>query len=285
MPAAWREMKNLRTYGKAPFRVAVIHGGPGAPGSMAPVARQLAGEWGVLEPLQTANSIEGQVAELAAVLKSHGSLPVALIGSSWGAWLSVITAARHPQLVRQLILVGSGPFEARYAEGIMATRLSRLGADERREVQTLLERLGHPASDDRDNSLDRLGNLLAKTDAYDPLPPEEAPGELMADQAEIYRNVWAEASELRRSGRLLGLANQIRCPVLAIHGDYDPHPFEGVRDPLARLLGDFRFILLPSCGHEPWRERQARDHFYGILRRELRERAPPDGTPCQHPSA
>jgi hypothetical protein len=34
-------MKNLRIYGKAPFNVAVIHGGPGAVGEMAPVAREL----------------------------------------------------------------------------------------------------------------------------------------------------------------------------------------------------------------------------------------------------
>ncbi|HOT01736.1 MAG TPA: alpha/beta hydrolase [Acidobacteriota bacterium] len=35
-------MENLRTYGRPPYRVAVIHGGPGAPGCMAPVARELA---------------------------------------------------------------------------------------------------------------------------------------------------------------------------------------------------------------------------------------------------
>ena len=35
-------VKNLRTYGEAPFNIAVIHGGPGAAGEMAPVARELA---------------------------------------------------------------------------------------------------------------------------------------------------------------------------------------------------------------------------------------------------
>ena len=57
-------MKNLRIYGNKPFSVAVIHGGPGAPGEMAPVARELASVKGVLEPLQTADSLEGQVDEL-----------------------------------------------------------------------------------------------------------------------------------------------------------------------------------------------------------------------------
>ena len=71
---------NLRTYGAAPFQVAVIHGGPGAPGGMAPVARELSANRGVLEPLQTATSLEGQVQELKTVLKDHSDLPVTLIG-------------------------------------------------------------------------------------------------------------------------------------------------------------------------------------------------------------
>ncbi len=57
-------MKNLRKYGKAPFAIVVVHGGPGARGEMAPVARELSTHGGVLEPLQTATSVEGQVEEL-----------------------------------------------------------------------------------------------------------------------------------------------------------------------------------------------------------------------------
>jgi len=41
-------LKDLRKYGAAPFDVAVIHGGPGAIGEMAPVARELALLFGVL---------------------------------------------------------------------------------------------------------------------------------------------------------------------------------------------------------------------------------------------
>lgn len=52
-------MKNLRTYGNPPFSIVVIHGGPGAPGEMAPIARELSALEGVLEPLQTAVTLEG----------------------------------------------------------------------------------------------------------------------------------------------------------------------------------------------------------------------------------
>ena len=77
-------MNNLRKYGIGPFSVAVIHGGPGASGSMAPVAKELSLACGILEPLQTSASIEGQLQELLAILKKQGDFPITLIGHSWG---------------------------------------------------------------------------------------------------------------------------------------------------------------------------------------------------------
>ena len=76
-----------------------------------------------------------------------------------------------------------------------------------------------------------------------------------------------------RPGRNLsarrGHHREIRRPVTAIHGDYDPHPAQGVQDPLSRTLKRFTFILLKNCGHTPWIERAAREEFYAVLEREL----------------
>ncbi len=262
-------MQNLRSYGPPPYRVAVIHGGPGAGGEMAPVARELAPHGGVLEPIQTATSLPAQVEELRTALEQHGDLPVTLIGFSWGAWLSFLLAAHHPALVRKLILVGSGPFEEKYVAGLGETRMSRLSPEERTELDSLLGQLNDPAAENKDRLLARLGTLAGKTDTYDPLP--EAPGEddSVDLQGRIFQVVWDEAAAMRRSGRLLALAQQIRCPVTAIHGDYDPHPAAGVQEPLSRALPEFRFILLPHCGHKPWIERRARQEFYAYLKNEL----------------
>ena len=106
---------------------------------MAPVARWLSSLGGVLEPLQTASTLEGQVEELHEILLEQADLPVILIGWSWGAWLAYICAARYPQTVSKLVLVSSGPFTDAYAEGIMETRLERLGPADRAEAVTLLE--------------------------------------------------------------------------------------------------------------------------------------------------
>jgi pimeloyl-ACP methyl ester carboxylesterase len=250
-----------------PFNVAVIHGGPGAPGEMAPVARELASEWGVLEPFQTAASIKGQVEELKNVLEKEAELPVTLIGFSWGAWLGFIAAADYPSLVKKLILIGSGGYEEKYAAGIHQTRLSRLSEEERKEIETLIEILDNPAAEDKKEAFERLGELCSKADAYEPMMCES---EIIDCRADIFQSVWKEAAEMRSSGRLLELGKKVDCPVVAIHGDYDPHLAEGVEKPLSVVLEGFKFILLENCGHKPWIERQARDKFYNVLREELR---------------
>lgn len=194
-------MNNLRVYGKAPFDLAVLHGGPGAPGQMAPVARELCGDRGMLEPIQTATS-----------------------------------------------------------------RLSRLSEDERREALSLNESLDEPTVGDKNTLLARLGKLFTKADTYAPLTLDTEELEI---QYSVHQSVWRDAAKLRASGDLLELGKKIRCPVVAIHGDYDPHPPEGVQEPLSAVLKDFRFILLKNCGHLPWIETEARDKFYDTLREEL----------------
>ena len=263
-------MNNLRKHGRSPFNAAVIHGGPGGAGEMYPVALEFSPDTGVLEPLQTADSVEGQVEELRNVLESCGDPPLTLIGFSWGAWLGYLFAASHPRLVKKLILVSSGVFEDRYAAKIMETRLSRLSEDEKAEALSLYSAV---ESNNLNNSgFARFGELMSQADSFDPLPRISGAPETAAD-ADIYQKVWEQASKLRSSGQLLRLGEKIQCPVTAIHGDYDPGPAEGVREPLSRVLKDFRFILLPQCGHHPWLERRARDSFYRILREEMGVRA------------
>ncbi len=259
-------MEKLRKYGNAPFDAAVIHGGPGAPGEMAPVARELSSVKGILEPLQTSASIQGQVKELKTVLEKAGNLPVTLIGFSWGAWLSFIFASQHPTLTKKLILIGCGSFEEKYAQSIMETRLSRLSENDREEVLSLIKNLENPAVKEKNTLLAWFGRLIHQADSYDPLPHKS---EILDYQYDIHQQVWEQARKLRSSGRLLNYGRKIECPVVAIHGDYDPHSFEGVQRPLSRILTNFRFILLEKCGHKPWIERSAKDRFYNILKNEI----------------
>ena len=261
-------MGAVRKWGHGPYSLAVIHGGPGAPGEVAPVARELSALKGVLEPFQTETTLEGQVQELRLVLVELGKTPVTLVGFSWGAFLSWMVAARYPALVGKLILVGSPPFEDQYAEAVTRTRLGRLNQQDRAEAQSLFEQAEKPGpGDDANVLLARLGMLLARADTFDPIHADD---EGFHCQYDIFRGVWDEACELRRTKILTQMARMIACPVVAIHGDWDPHPAEGVTGPLAKELKSFRFVLLEKCGHRPWIERNASEEFYEVLVGRLR---------------
>jgi len=259
-------MKNCRTWGNPPYTIAVIHGGPGAAGEMAAVARELSRSHGVIEPFQTERTVTGQVAELKKVLADLGDLPVILIGHSWGSILSFILTAKYPALVKKLILVSSGVFEDTYAAGIMITRSDRLSHEDRSVLDSLGTKLNDPKNRDKNRIFAELGTIIDKADTCDPI---DHSNEVIEYRYDIYESVWKQAQELRTSGELLELGTHIHCPVVAIHGDYDPHPADGVKIPLSRVIRNFRFILLENCGHLPWLERSARHRFYEILQKEL----------------
>jgi pimeloyl-ACP methyl ester carboxylesterase len=259
-------LKNPRTYGTPPYTVAVIHGGPGVAGEMAPVAREISRSFGVLEPLQTERTITGQVAELKNVLAGQGNLPVVLVGHSWGAMLGYIFTAKNPSMVKKLILVSSGVFDHSYAAGIMSTRFTRLSHKDTIAIDSLVTKLNDPESRDKNRIFAEFGTIIDKADSFDPLVHSR---EGIEYNYEIHTKVWAEAEALRKSGALTALGTQIRCPVVAIHGNYDPHPADGVKIPLSRVIKNFKFFLLENCGHCPWLERSARDRFYEILNEEL----------------
>lgn len=259
-------MKNPRIYGTPPYTVAVIHGGPGVSGEMAPVAREISRSYGVIEPLQTELTLAGQVAELKNVLIGQGNLPVVLIGPSWGAMLGFIFAAENPEMVKKLILVSSGVFDDSYAAGIMSTRSGRLSPHKRIILKSFVTKLNDPKGRDKNGTFSELGKIIDKADSCDPLIHTSEGIEYNYD---IHTKVWAEAQALRKSGALIALGRQIRCPVVAIHGDYDPHPADGVKIPLSSVLKNFKFFLLENCGHYPWLERTARAGFYEIINKEL----------------
>jgi pimeloyl-ACP methyl ester carboxylesterase len=258
-------MVNPRIYGNAPYSVVLVHGGPGAAGEMKPVAEELSKRVGIVEPLQTKNSINAQVEELKSLIEGNAGTPVTLIGWSWGAWLSTIFVARHPQLVKKLILISSAPFEEKYVKSIMENRMSRLSETDKKLFDEIIDELNTEGEDN--DLLGKLGSLMNKAEYFDELPHKQ--DEVILD-SDIYKSIWEEASALRAAGKLIEyFVKKIDCPVVAIHGDYDPHPYLGVKEPLESTLKDFKFILLKNCGHHPWYEKKAREKFFELLFNEI----------------
>jgi pimeloyl-ACP methyl ester carboxylesterase len=236
---------------------------------MAPVARELSAGRGILEPLLSETSVDGQVAQLRAVLEKHSKRPVTLIGFSWGAWLSLIFTANYAHFIKKLILISSGPFEPKYAGRIQETRWGRFSKAEKKEAGLLLQKLRPPYQEDPSKAFAKFGELCARADTYHPVTTDQRSTDPIMYRYDVFQSVWQEADSLRKKGKLMEWAGRLKCPVVAIHGDYDPHPAEGVKKPLQRVLNQFRFIELHRCGHKPWIEKNARDKFFEILRAEL----------------
>jgi pimeloyl-ACP methyl ester carboxylesterase len=259
---------NLRKYGKSPYRVAVLHGGPGAAGYMAPLARELSDSAGILEPLQTRDSLEGQIDELRDQLIQHSDPPVVLIGSSWGAVLALFQAARNRELVSKLILVGSAVFDKKSSASIEGRRQARLSDARRRQFEDVEKKLEEAGESEKGRLMDEWGGILFEADVYDAVTNDL---EVLETRYDIFTNVWPDFVVLRdRPGFLKSEFSRIDLPTMVIHGEYDPHPIEGIRPFLKECIPDIRFEILPRCGHYPWIEKHARDKFFAIVRDEIR---------------
>jgi pimeloyl-ACP methyl ester carboxylesterase len=259
-------LQNFRKYGKPPYAVVLVHGGPGAAGTMEAVAKNISRYRGVIEALQTRYSIESLLVELRGVVTLQGQPPVTLIGHSWGAWLSILFASKYPDQVKKLILVASGPLEEKYASRVMETRLERLEETDAALLNKFMHQISTAPGRMKDRIFLKMAELLRKADAFQ---PDGEPYVNTGFDYRMFESVWAEAESIRSSGGLLRHAARLTCPVTAIHGDYDPHPVNGIKLPLEQSIKDFRLILLEKCGHEPWHEMSAKNAFYTILEHEL----------------
>lgn len=252
----------INKHGNPPFRVVLIHGGPGASGELTPLATELYKYISILEPFQTKSSIEDLISELDDQISHNAETPVILVGHSWGAWLSFLYASRFNEKVKKLILISSGPFDPGYAVDIINARIQRLSENNRKNLFRWIERLNEPDEKNKNELFREVGELIYMADSFNPIPRENP--DIKYDY-DMYLRVWNEAQEWRKSGELLNAASSINCPVVAIHGDYDPHPADGVKEPLAARIKEFKFHLIRNCGHHPWEEKYTRDEFLSIL--------------------
>ena len=216
-----------RTYGTAGSPVIVLHGGPGAPGSAAPVARRLAGSFQVLEPLQRGSggeplTVARHVADLHELVEARcqGRRP-ALVGHSWGAMLALAYAAAHPGCPGPLVLIGCGTFDAAARERLRAAREERTGPEFRRRLERLPEEHSNP-----DERLQALGELILTLDSFDLLTGDR---ELERCDARAHLETWEDMLRLQAEGVYPAAFESIDVPVLMLHGAVDPHPGPMIR--------------------------------------------------------
>ena len=208
----------------------MIHGGPAAPGSAAGLARGLSSDFFVLEPFQrSSGTVPLTVAQHVNDLASIAPEPCAIVGHSWGAMLGLSFTARYPNRVTRLTLVGCGT----YNEECRAIYRERS-----KVLPEWFDRIDDAADDDSDSiPFDSAGHF----------------------------ETWEDELRLQREGQEPQSFTSISCPVLMLHGDIDPHPGPEMYAFLRHFIPQLEYVEFADCGHDPWRERRAREAFFKTL--------------------
>lgn len=252
----------VREYGTGTRPVIVLHGGPGAAGDVAPLARKLGERWRVLEPFQRGSggrplTVATHVRDLDDLVRERcrDSHPV-LVGHSWGAMLALSYAAAHPAMPGAMVLVGCGTFSLA-ARAEFETRLEgRLTPVDRAGMDQIIQ-----AEADPDRRLAALGRLIQRVYSYD---VEEGPDDVAVD-ASANQETWADMLRLQCEGVYPAAFASIRAPILMLHGRADPHPGLLTSRDLRRHIPHLEYEELSECGHYPWLERRAKAQFFETL--------------------
>jgi pimeloyl-ACP methyl ester carboxylesterase len=199
-------------------------------------------------------TVEAEVRTIEAIADALGLPDLALLGISWGACPAVAFAARHPERVRALAVVGGyargeaiAPAPLRAA--MLDTVRAHWGAGSRMLADVWL-----PGADS--GMRDRFARLQRAA-----ATPEVAAAMLAA----VYR------TDVRAPAR------QVRAPALVLHRRDDrAMPFAQGRE-LAACLPDARLVALDGDLHPPWLGDS--EAVVSAVREFLAPRRAPEGSP------
>jgi pimeloyl-ACP methyl ester carboxylesterase len=240
---------------------------------VAGLARELASEFTVLEPWQRRSGIvpltvERHVEDLAEVAP-----PVsAIVGHSWGAMLGLSFAARYPDRISCLALVGCGTYDEDSRSQFRAKLDELLNEPARSRIRIMTERLQIESDPQtRDRIFGERGAVYMQVEGYDLIQDAEPLTDKPRADAPGNSETWQDALRLQREWCEPQIFTRIASPVLMLHGSFDPHPGEKTRDVLRRFIPQLEYIEFDKCGHEPWKERNARDNFFKTLKGWLKQ--------------
>lgn len=185
---------------------------------------------------KTPHSIEAMATDAIAFIKALGHDQVDLLGFSMGGFVAQVIAQREPQLVRNLILTGTGP-----AGGVGIDRVTALtildilrGALTFRDAKYYLFFTG--TANGRSEARKFLKRLKERTNDRDQaISPSSFRAHLKAIRA------WADQEQSDLSA--------VHHPTFVANGDHDRMvPTSNSRD-LAKRLPNARLTIYPDAGH------------------------------------
>jgi pimeloyl-ACP methyl ester carboxylesterase len=180
--------------------------------------------------------------------------------------LGLSFAACFPDRLSSLTLVGCGTYDEE-CRAQFRSRLDSLMDDATRSRLAALKLRGAMEIDPyvRDAMARERGELTMSIEAYELMENVDDPSDALYCDAAANAETWNDVLRLQRESLEPHRFNRISCPVLMLHGSIDPHPGAATRDLLSRFIPHLQYVEFEKCGHEPWKEKHARNPFLAAL--------------------
>lgn len=268
-------------------RLLVLHGGPGAHHDyLLPQMLRLAERWELVfydqrgggrsrtddrAPIGWRTHVE----DLALVARELGTVPLSLVGYSWGGLLALLYAAAafdpgDPPLPSgapvpaRMVLIDPAPVTREFRDAF-ERELARRGNTE--VVRRLREELAASGLRERDVDAYRQRAFELSVAGYFAHPERAHDLTPFRVMGRVQQSVWESLGQFDLLPRLA----RVRCPALVLHGREDPIPLAS-SEAAARALPDARLVVLDDSGHVPYVE--APEALFPAIERFLDETAP-----------
>lgn len=215
------------------------------------VAMDLSG-FGYSEPPPDGDyTVAAHAGTVIEVIERLNDGPVHLLGNSMGGAISVVVAARRPDLIRSLTLISPALPQYTAMRGSIHLPVLALPAVGERLLDKFLQT--DPAwraqgtvdacfADPSRMSAQRMAESVAEVERRDELPhARDAFLKSLRGLLATYRD-----SSDQRPWRL---AEQVACPTLVLHGRRDKLVDAKGADRATRHFNNVRVVVLPDCGH------------------------------------
>jgi proline iminopeptidase len=258
--------------------VVILHGGPGFDHNSVIQFQELADEFQVIFYDQRASGNSSGKADSASItlqnfvedlegLRSQLKLgKINLVGFSWGATLAMFYGIKYPENLKTLIIAGTGGASNEYFNEYFLNLRSRTTEDERRALREI-EKL--------ESFKNQETEIVQKYWRIIMMPFFKNKSQVNEVDLTFGKNT---LKNLAGIGKFLmddlgdyDIYNElsvIKCPVLIIHGTYDPFPAEGAYKVHKRIKSS-KLVIMEDAGHFIFID--AKDRFFPLVRNFLKD--------------